>query len=34
VVAAEQPFRNGRTLRSPTIRVLIDLKSLGSISTF
>lgn len=34
VVAAEQPFRNGRTLRSPTIRVLIDLKSLGSISSF
>jgi hypothetical protein len=33
-IAAEQPFRNGRTLRSPTIRVLIDLKSLGSISTF
>lgn len=33
-LGADLPFRDGKLLHSPTVRVVIDLKSLGSISTF
>lgn len=34
LIGTEAPLRDGKLLRPPTIRVLIDLKSLGSLSAF
>jgi LPS-assembly protein len=34
LVGTEVPLREGRILHAPTIRILIDLKSLGSVGTF
>jgi hypothetical protein len=34
LVGTEVPLRDGKILRAPTIRILIDLKSLGSVSAF
>jgi LPS-assembly protein len=34
LLGTDVPLRNGKLLRPPTIRILIDLKSLGSVSAF